>query len=84
MKKNPNHFIRRSYRGEHKSTSLKKKVVTLDVIKKVLYAGSKLVRNILTNLSPSPARPNPKTYNSVLCQKFHSNTSTCATTQKYI
>jgi len=34
-----------------------KKVVTL---KKVLYAGPKLARNILTNVRPSPAQPEPK------------------------
>jgi len=43
-------------------------------------------RNILTNLSPSPARPEKpgQIYNSAPCQKFHSKCSTCITTQRYI
>jgi len=43
--------------GEHnKSTSRKKTNVALNAIKAVLYAGPKLARHILTNLSPSLAR----------------------------
>jgi len=54
----------------NKCTSRKKKIVTLNVIKKVLYAGPKSTRNILAKLSPNPAqnparpgKPAP-TYNS--------------------
>ena len=51
-----NHFTHRNYRGEHnKSTSRKKKNPYSLCHKKVLYAGPKSSRNILTNLSPSPA-----------------------------
>jgi len=43
----------RSYRGEHNTfTSRKKKIVTLNVIKKFCMQA----RNILTNLRQSPAR----------------------------
>jgi len=81
--KNHNNFTHRSYRGEHnKSTSRKKKVVTLNAMKKFCMQA----RNILTNLSTIPARPEKprRTYNSAPCQKFHSKSSTCITTQKYI
>ena len=46
--------------------------------------------NILTNLSPnpnpSPTRPEKlaQTYNSPPCQKFHSKSFTCITTQIYL
>jgi len=58
----------------------------LVMLQKVLYAGSKLARNILTKLSPRPARPEKpdQTYNSAPCQKFHSKSSTYMTTQNYI
>ena len=40
--KNHNHFTHRSYRVEHNKSRLrKKKVVTLNVIKNVVYAGPK-------------------------------------------
>jgi len=67
----------RSYRGEHNTfTSRKKKIVTLNVIKKVLYAGTKYFDKPKTEPRP--------TYNSAPCQKFHSKSSTYITTQKYI
>ena len=50
---NHNHFTHRSYRGEHnESTSRKKKILTPNATKKVLYAGPKY----FDKLSPSPAR----------------------------
>jgi len=52
--KNRNHFTHRSYRCEHnESTSRIKEIVTLYAIKKFCMQA----RNILTNLSSSPARP---------------------------
>jgi len=58
----------------------------LKCYKNVLYAGPKLVRNILTNSSPSPVRPEKPglTCNSAPCQKFHSKSSTCVTKKIYI
>jgi len=40
----------------------------------------------LTNLTPSPGRPEKpgQIYKSAPCQKFHSQSSNCMTTQKYI
>jgi len=39
-------------------------------------------RNIYTNLSPSPARPEKpgQTFDSAPCQKLHSKSSTCILT----
>jgi len=75
--KNHNHFTHRSYRGEHnKSTSRKNNIVTSapNAIKKFCMQA----RNILTNLSPSPARSENSglTYNTAPCQKFHSKSAT--------
>jgi len=57
VEENHNHFSHRSYRGEHsKCKPLVKKVVALNIIKSFCMQA----RNILTNLSPSPARPEPK------------------------
>jgi len=53
LKKSHNHFTHRSHHGEHKCTYvMKEKVVTLNVIKKVLYAGPKH----FYKLKPDPAR----------------------------
>ena len=41
---------------QNKCTSRKKKILTSNVIKKLVYAGPKSARNILINLSPNPAR----------------------------
>ena len=81
--KNHNHFTHRS--GEHnKSTPRKKKIITLNVIKKFCMQS----RNILTNLSPCPSPTRPEkpaqAYNSAPCQKFHSKSLTCITTQMYL
>jgi len=60
----------------------KKKSLFFNVMKKFCM----WARNIETNLNPSPARPEKpgQTYNFAPCQKFHSKSSTCITTQKYI
>ena len=62
----------------------RKKNITPNVIKKFCMQA----RNILTNLSPSPARPGPTrpekpalAYNSSPCHKFHSKSFTRITTQ---
>jgi len=51
----------------NKCTSRQKNIVTSNGIKKLVYAGPKSARNILTNLSPNPDRPEKpgSTYNSV-------------------
>ena len=41
-------------------------------------------RNILTNLSPSRPEKPAQIYNSAPCQKFHSKSFTCITTQIYL
>jgi len=66
--KNRNHFTGRSHGGEHKKFSLRKKNRYSECYNKVLYAGPKSTRNILTNLSLNPARPEKPgpTYNSAL------------------
>jgi len=48
------------------------------MLQKVLCAGSKSARNILTNFSPIPARSEKRglAYNSAPCQKFDSKSST--------
>jgi len=54
--KNRNRFTHRSYRGEHnKSTSRKKKILNLNAIKKVLYAGPKYFDKL--KLEPDPKSP---------------------------
>jgi len=70
VEENHNHFIHRTHRGEHnKCTSWKKQIVTLNVIKKFYMQA----RNILTNLSPNPDRPETSgpAYSSVTATVFH-------------
>jgi len=65
--KNHNHFTHRSYHDEHnKSTSRKKQIVTLNAIKKALYAGP----TYFDKLKPEPcpirkARPDLCTMSKV-------------------
>ena len=56
----------------------KENILTPNATKYVLYAGPKSHRNILTNLSPSPARSEKPglTYNSAPCQQFYSKSFT--------
>jgi len=55
---NHNHFTHTCHPGEcNKCTSRKKKSRLSASYKKVLYGSPKSARNILTNLSPNPARP---------------------------
>jgi len=85
---NHNHFTHRSYSGERNkqqilSTSRKKKVVTLNVIKKFCMPARNWPE-IFGQTSPARPEKPGQTYNSASCQKFHSMSSTCITTQKYI
>jgi len=87
VEKNHNHFTHRSCRGEHnKSTSRKTKIITLKCYKNVLYAGPKYFDKLKPKPEPGPTRPekHAQTYNSAPCQKFHSKSFTCITTQIYL
>jgi len=61
--------------------SRKKKVVTLE---KILYAGPKYFDELTPEPSPARTEMPGQTYNYAPCQKFHSKSSACITTQKYI
>jgi len=61
-----------------------KKVVDLNIIEKVLYAGLKHFDKLKPEPGPIRTEELGSTYNSAPCQKFHSKSSTCITTQKYI
>ena len=78
------HSQKLRYHGEHnKSTSRKKKIITINVINKFCMQARSILTNLSPNQSPTPPKKLAQTYNSAPCQKFHSKSFTCITTQIY-
>jgi len=73
--KNQNHFIHRRYRDEHnKSTSRKKKIITPNALKNVLYADPTYFDKLKPE--PSPIRKSPPDLQLSTMSKCYSKCST--------